>query len=295
MDKKVAAVVVAYKNKDDLAACHASLLSCPDIAKIILVDNSFSLVGSCIEYAGIPSLDGRTHHLPAQDNLGYAAGNNFGLNAAIREGADYVLICNPDVLIDDETVNCLLEEMREKGLDLISPQLLESEEGGKNRILSNPGWDKLVGRGVVDIPHGHWRGRYVPTFYGACFLASTQVLEAVGGLSEDFFLFGEEIDYTMRLEKLNFSWAISELTVVAHGRGTSISPGHGGKSLVSFFHSARSAVIVGRKYWRGSLAYWIAARSLLAGYLTLRGKKSEGRAVLDGLHQGLKVELKTEL
>lgn len=288
-------MVVVYKNRDDLVACHSSLLASPDIDRIILVDNSFSAVGSCIEYAGIPCLDDRTHHLPAPDNLGYAAGNNVGMDAAVGEGADYVLICNPDVLIDNNTVNSLLEEMRDGGLDLISPQLLERGADGVHRTLSNPGWDRFLGRGVVEIPRTRWRSRYVPTFYGACFLISSQVLEAVGGLSEDFFLFGEEIDYTLRLEKFNFSWAISERTLVTHARGTSISPGTEGKSLVSFFHSSRSAVIVGRKYWHRALTGWVVARSLLAGYLTLRGKNSEAKAIISGLRQGLKVGLKTEL
>lgn len=286
--------MVAYKNKDDLAACHSSLLSCPDVNTIILVDNSYNAVGSCIEFAGILSLD-RTHHLPARDNLGYAAGNNFGIDAALREGADYVLVCNPDVLIDDNTVHCLLDEMRERGLDLISPQLLEKSVDGLDKTLSNPGWDKFLGRGVVEIPNTRWSTRYVPTFYGACFLATSQVFEAVGGLSEDFFLFGEEIDYTLRVEKLKFSWAVSERTVVAHGRGTSISPRSEGKSLVSFFHSSRSAVIVGRKYWPRALMSWVVARSFLAGYLALRGKTREAKAIIGGLGQGLQVGLKTDL
>lgn len=293
MIEKVAAVVVVYKNKDDLAACHSRLLSSPDIGKIVLVDNSFTTVGSCIEYAGISNLDDRTHHLPTRSNLGYAAGNNFGLDAAVGEGADYVLICNPDVLIEDNTVRSLLEEMREHGLDLISPQLLEKSADGVKKTLSNPGWDKFLGRGVVQIPRTRWGARYVPTFYGACFLVSSQVLEAVGGLSEDFFLFGEEIDYTLRLERCSFSWAISRRTVVSHGRGTSISPGSEGKSLISFFHSSRSAVIVGRKYWPRALAGSVVARSLLAGYLALRGKTSESNAIIGGLRQGIRVGLKT--
>lgn len=295
MGEKVAAIVVAYKNKNDLAACYAQLRGSPEVRTIVLVDNSYNQVGSCIDYAGIRDVDDRIQHVLAEDNLGYAAGNNLGIAAARQAGVDYVLVCNPDVLIEDSTVKSLLDEMHERGLDLISPRLLEEGPAGTSRTLCNPGWDSYLGRGVVEIPHSRSTTRYVPTFYGACFLATLRIFNDVGELSEDFFLYGEEIDYTLRVNNSRFSWAVSKRHVVSHGRGSSISPGSNSKSQLSFFHSARSAVIVGRKYWPWALLRWIIGRSLLAGYLALRGRARESQAIIGGLIHGLRAPLSTDL
>lgn len=288
----IAAVVVAYRNRDDLAACYRSLRSSSGIRDIFIVDNSYGDVGSCLEYAGMRDIDDRTFHIIAPRNLGYAGGNNLGVLAAKLNGADCILICNPDVIVSSGVAEALLCELRERNVDLISPQLLEDDARGAKRILSAPGWDCLLGRGVVEIPSSASTTRYVPTFYGACFLVTTRVVDAIGGLSEDFFLYGEEIDYTFRIEKAGFAWAISQRVIVPHARGSSISPESTVKSLVAFFHSARSAVLVGRKYAPVRLIVWVLARLGLAAWLQLRGNHHEARAIVGGLADGLRAPLR---
>ncbi|WP_427172299.1 glycosyltransferase family 2 protein [Arthrobacter sp. 92] len=291
MNSTVAAVVVAFKNGNDLAECYIRLCAIAEIRHIVIVDNSYWEVGSCLTYAGINAIDVRTIHAVPDGNLGYAGGNNFGIDVAKRAGAECVLVCNPDVLIEAETVTSLLSEMETRSLDLISPRLLENDPIGGVTLLSNPGWDAYLGKGVIDIPASRFASRYIPTFYGACFLATTRLWDHLGGLSEDFFLYGEEIDYTMRINRSSFRWAVSECSVVAHARGSSISPGRNGKSLVAFFHAARSAVIVGRKYWPAAVVWWTAVRLVFAGYLALRRRPSESRAVVRGLMQGVRSPL----
>lgn len=290
-DRNVAAIVVAYKNTNDIATCYARLREAPEIQSIIVVDNSYGEVGSCLDYADIENIDRRTFHVVPPTNLGYAGGNNFGIDVAVRNGADYILVCNPDVLIEAGTVACLLDEMQDCSLDLISPQLLEEDPTGAMRTISNPGWDVYLGRGVIEIPKTRLSSRYISTFYGACFMATSQLFDDLGGLCEDFFLYGEEIDFTLRIDKSKFRWGISKASVVSHARGSSISPEREGKSVISFFHAARSAVIVGRKYWPSALFVWIVARLILAGYLTLRGRVTESWAIVGGLIRGLRSPL----
>lgn len=281
---------MAYKNRDDLAQCYAQLCAIPEIDCIVIVDNSYAEVGSCFDFADIQQIDARVIHAIPEGNAGYAAGNNFGIDVARKHGAEHVLICNPDVLISAETVSGLLSEMNSRALHLISPRLLEAVAGGGEQVVSNPGWDSILGKGVINIPVTPQASRYIPTFYGACFLASNKLFEQIGGLSEDFFLYGEEIDFTLRMDRSNLRWAISEEIVVSHDRGSSISPERS-KSLVAFLHASRSTVIVGRKYWPRALIIWSAARVFYAGTLLLRGRPAESRAIISGLIQGFRLPI----
>ncbi|WP_426996757.1 glycosyltransferase family 2 protein [Pseudarthrobacter sp. N5] len=287
----VIAVVVAYKSWTDLAECCARLRKIPAIEQLVVVDNSYSEVGSCLEHSNIHPVDRWITHAIPPSNLGYAGGNNFGFEVARTLGANEVLVCNPDVQIYSDVIEGLIAEMQTEALDLISPYMREVDLTGEVRNLKNPGWDQLLGKGVVEIPATLVKSRYIPTFYGACFIVTMRLIDDLGGLSEDFFLYGEEIDFKLRMERSAYRWAVSSDFGVTHDRGSSISPGEGGKSLVAFFQSARSAVIVGRKYWPQTVAFWTFARSVLAVALVFRGRPSEARAVVRGAIQGWKARV----
>lgn len=291
LGNKLAVVVVAYKNRDDLVACYTSLCAIPRIDTIIVVDNSYAEVGSCFDYAGISHIQENVIHARPGGNIGYAGGNNFGIALARARGFDLVLVSNPDVLLDADAVDRLLSEMLRRSLDLISPRLLEKSAEVAESVLSNPGWDLWLGKGVIDIPPSLIGSRYISTFFGACFVATTQIIDSVGSLSDDFFLYGEEIDYTIRMNRANVRWGVSDDIVVSHDRGSSISPGGSSKSLVAFHHAARSTIIVGRKHWPKAVAPWLMARVFMAGWLLLRGRHRESKAILAGLSEGLRGSL----
>lgn len=282
----IMAIVVAYNAFDELNACLTSLSRCA-IDQVIVVDNSYYIAGSCVDRIAEWDSERFTHIVPDR-NLGYAGGNNAGIRSALEVGADTVLVCNPDIVLESDVLDGLIEELASRNLGLISPFMIESGAGSvSTSIARRPGWDTWVGRGMVDVAAGFADTRVYSTFFGACFAVRASVLRTVGGLSEDFFLYCEEADYCRRLAEHGIRWAISERFGVNHARGASILGGAAkGRSAVSLKHAARSTVVLGRKYWRKRVAVWSALRVGYAGWLLFRGRFPEARAVATGTAEG---------
>lgn len=280
------AVIVVYKNGSDFRACVQQLSKINTIRRIIVVDNSYHEIGSCISEISEVIIDKLSHIIPPY-NLGYSGGNNFGIKSARGFDAKKILVCNPDVFIDSEALIGLTHEMTAKSIHLLSPFMVEPDTAGDIREFRLPGWDLWLGRGVLQIPPGAPRGRFLPSFYGACFIADVEVFDDVGPLSEDFFLYCEEIDYCLRMKDSDFRWGISDNWGVNHDRGSSISPaGSPGKSAISLMHSSRSAIILGRKYWPVRVVIWTTIRIAWSLSYIIRGNISSGKAILSGLREG---------
>lgn len=292
----LSAVVVAYRNGCELLTCCEALALAPEIEHIVVVDNS--------HHEGHPPLAGCSPILASKlvqvlpnSNLGYAAGNNLGVLRASQLGATLILVCNPDVIVRANAVAGLIGEIATFKLDLISPFLVEWDDDGLLHELRSPGWDRARGRGMIGTARDN-TSAIVPTFFGACFVAKVELFDRVGPLSEDLFLYAEEIDYCMRMaERGDCRWQVSHRFSVDHARGTSISPGGSSlltKSIVAYHHSARSAVIVGRKYWPHRVVGWTVLRASLAAWLLVRGEVASAAAVAKGTRQGWTVHLTRE-
>ncbi|WP_172465642.1 glycosyltransferase family 2 protein [Arthrobacter sp. Hiyo1] len=285
------AIVVAYKNGSELAECCQGLADLDDVDRVIIVDNSHGVAGSCLDASGLVLGPKMIHAIPPS-NLGFAGGNNFGIELARELNAARVLICNPDVIVGPDTLSGLLREMDSRSLDLISPYMREVDRDNYPVDFMWPGWDFWLGRGVLDISLASRIRRYLPTFYGACFVIRVDLLDDIGGLCEDFFLYAEELDFCRRIDDSGGRWSVSKEYGVFHARGSSISPTGGPrKSLTSLHHSSRSAVIVGRKYWPLAALWWTVVRFGWAVKFLLKGNHLGFRAVILGVLSGWRAPL----
>lgn len=281
--------MVAYNNGDELSECCETLAGAFEVHHIVIVDNGFA-EGFASSFTPSAILALKLVQIQPIRNLGYAAGNNLGIKRAVALGATRVLVCNPDVILAPTAVRGLLREIDSSNLDLVSPYLLEQDEFGTEQELHRPGWDAIWGRGVLDIGSGSFLRRGTPTFFGACFMATAALLNRVGPLSEDYFLYGEEVDYCKRMDRAgDCFWKISRRHMARHARGTSISPNGSSffaKSDLAYQHAARSAIIVGRKHWPSLVYVWSLLRLALALRLVMHGRARSGLAVAKGVSQG---------
>lgn len=281
----VAVVIVSYRSEVAAAAAARSVAFEPDVVSVTIVDNSASERRH--EEFILDDLSDRVVVVRPDQNLGYAGGNNLGLRAALTSGHEFVLVLNPDVDLPTGTVRALVEELANSEAHVVSPALAEAPNG-RETVLRRPGFDLLLGRGVLEAPFGR---RFTPTFFGAAFLARSRSFQQFGLLDEQLFLYCEEIEFVERLTRQGERevFLVAEDVVVRHGRGGTVSPGGydtRARSTIAYEEASRSVVVFGKTYHPFRLWVWVFARLAMAAGLIIRNPPA-ARAILRGVTRGL--------
>ncbi|MDF2800635.1 MAG: glycosyltransferase [Anaerocolumna sp.] len=124
----MAIVILNYMNYEDSLTCiNCALRQKGEGYEIIVVDNgsennSYDILMS--EYYRIPNIT----LLRLEKNLGFAGGNNYGINYARKNfRADYIFVCNSDVTFTEDLFESTLA-LQIKGVGAISPPVFNNEE-----------------------------------------------------------------------------------------------------------------------------------------------------------------------
>ena len=109
----VTAVVLNWCNYDDTVDCLDSLLNCEyKNLDILLVDN-----GSVDDsFERLNTSFPQIQFLQTGENIGYAGGNNRGIEKALHRDIDYVLVLNNDTILDPQSVSQLVNVAEEASL-----------------------------------------------------------------------------------------------------------------------------------------------------------------------------------
>lgn len=200
---RVAFVIIHYSGLEDTLNCLTSLYGGKKAPEgVILVDNSGSKeAGEALKKAH-PVIT----HLPQDQNLGFSGGCNVGLQYALDQGYEGIVLLNNDTIVDSELLTSLEEGSKAhpgailggKVYQMNEPELLDHVGG----IWRN-GRFELVGKGAKgDEFNEPVELDYV---YGCCFFMPASVIKQVGLFDERFFLYWEEFDFCMRAKQLGIS------------------------------------------------------------------------------------------
>ena len=229
-------VVVTYRSAgyvaESLRAADDALASVPEAAgaRIIVVDNdSRDEVAAAID-----GISARIRLVLRGVNDGFAAGCHVGVEAS---DARRVLFLNPDATVEPETVAALLScagahpEAGVIGGRALTPDgsLDPRSWWGRPTLWSAFCFatglsSAFPGSRLVDpeSPDG-WDGgpRTVPVVSGGLMLVDRAVWDAVGGFDRDFFLYGEDADFCLRVAAAGWSPRVCPDAVFRHPVGAS--------------------------------------------------------------------------
>ncbi|PID85069.1 MAG: glycosyl transferase [Chloroflexi bacterium] len=150
--------------------------------------------------------------LACDENVGFPKGNNLGL---ARANGRYVLLLNPDTVILGDALPQMMSFMRQNsGVGVLGCQLLNADgtvQSSKRRFPTlataffESTWLEFAApKGVLkryyaeDLPDDATND--VDWVVGACMLLPTQVVAAVGGMDEAYFMYSEELDWCRRIK-----------------------------------------------------------------------------------------------
>lgn len=275
----VAVVVLNYNGWEDTIACAESLLLLsPSPRFIIIVDNAstnkskihisewMNNKSGSIQFKSADAntalstsfKPARINLVTADKNLGYAAGNNIGINIAMQHGAKAVWILNNDTLVFPNTLGALwarLNNAPRPGLcgALVryfdEPNVVQCMGGGRTSRAT--GLSTLAGQGYsVDqakaIPTEEVE-RNINFIYGASVLASRDFISTVGLMDERYFLYCEEQDWAFSANG-RFDLSYAQDAEIFHREGRSSTWSRKRRSLIGFYRIARSRILLAAKF-----------------------------------------------
>ncbi|HEY5234781.1 MAG TPA: glycosyltransferase family 2 protein [Rhabdochlamydiaceae bacterium] len=213
---KLSVVILNWNGKNDTLACLTSLQNVEASAfDVIVVDNG-STDDSVLEIAKrFPQVT----LLETGKNLGYAGGNNVGIEHALKQGADLVLLLNNDTIVDRHFVKALLNSSQDHPnigifgaypIRMTDPEKIDHLGGRWN---SATGTFDLIGLGAS---RGFKTDQPLDYVCGCSILIRRQVFEKIGFLEPTFFLFWEEADFCMRAKKAGFGIELCYEALLLH-------------------------------------------------------------------------------
>ena len=263
--KKLTVVIVSYNVRHYLEQCIVSVQrAAQDIDyEIYVVDNAS--VDDTVSYLHERFGSG-INLIESQNNLGFARANNL----AIRQSqSEYVLLLNPDTFVAEDALHLVLDFMdhhpkaggvgvkmhnadgtlapeSRRGLPTPWVSMLKMLGSSRRYYMSHLSWDEP---GRIEV------------MSGAFCMLRREVLDQVGLLDADFFMYGEDIDLSYRIMKGGYeNWYVP--ASIVHYKGESTS-----KSSYGYVHVFYQAMLIFFRKHYGHLSFLVTLPITLAIYV----------------------------
>jgi len=224
----VGAVVVNHNTRDHLLQCVRTLRA-DGVARVVIVDNA-SADGSG---EALRRNDPDAVLLAMGSNLGYGTAANRGVAAT---DAPYVLILNPDIVVEPGTTKVLAEALdRDPGLAVVGPRTENLDGSLYPSARSFPNLVDAAGHAFLGFvaPANPYTRRYrmldwdhseageVDWVSGACLMVRRSAFVAAGGFDEAYFMYVEDVDLCWRLRQQGWRVGYEPAGRVVHSLGAS--------------------------------------------------------------------------
>ena len=194
-----------------------------------------------------------------KENLGFAKANNQAI--ALASGK-YILLLNPDTVIEEQTLSLVFQRMEADqnigglGVRMVDGKGIFLPESKRGLPTPAVAFYKIFGFSKLfkkSKRFGRYHLSYLPEMEeheidilsGAFMCMRKEVLEGIGYLDETFFMYGEDIDLSYRIQKAGFKNLYFPQTSIIHYKGESTK-----KSSVNYvFVFYRAMVIFAKKHF----------------------------------------------
>ncbi|MEB3103758.1 glycosyltransferase family 2 protein [Ferviditalea candida] len=231
--------------------------------EIILIDNA-STDGSVDrirkEYPSV-------HLIVNRDNLGFSKANNQGIRAA---SGRYILLLNSDTVMQPETLDVMVRFMEDHP---------EVGAGGCKVVLPDGTLDRACRRGfptpLASFYYAFGFSRLFPrhprfnqyqlsyldpdqdypvdSLMGAFMLVRKETIDQVGQLDEDFFMYGEDIDWCYRIKHGGWHVYYYPYTTIIHYKRASSR----NKPFKIIYEFHRAMLLFHNKHYKRKYAWWV--------------------------------------
>lgn len=228
MEDKIGIVTVLYKSSSVLEEFFATL-QIQEYKNFVLYavnnaspDDSVELVNKYSK-----DCDFETKLIDCKENFGIAKGNNIGIEQALKDGCDYILIANNDIILNEKSISELLKELKNKN-EFIAVSKIYMLNG--NLWFAGGRFKKLSFRsqhiGFDEKDEGQYDQEKFITYSPTCFmLVKKEVFDNVGLMDERYFVYWDDTDFVYRAQLKEYNILYVPSSTIVHK--VSVSTGNG--------------------------------------------------------------------
>lgn len=258
---RLAVVILNYNTPGDTIACLKSLKQAK-LPKGLHVETT--LVDNASTDDSVDLIKSKFPEVRLIENItnqGFAGGNNVGIKAALEENPTHILLLNPDTLVDqDFFVSILNSAITNPKVGIVTPliyfakgyefhQKYAKSELGK--VVWSAGgqldWANVYGTNahVDEVDKGQFKQIKDTDFAtGACMLIRRQVIDQIGLLNQNYFLYLEDLEFCQRAKRAGWRIVFDPSIKIWH----KVSQSSGIGSSLNDYFITRNRLLFGLRY-----------------------------------------------
>ena len=196
--------------------------------------------------------------IKSEKNLGFAGGNNLGIRAAQGK---YLFLINNDTIFKDFNIQALIDRLESSPtIGVVCPKIRFAWGSNPIQFTGYTPLSKITVRnqsigfgeedeGQYDTPHP------TPYAHGAAMLIKREAIEKTGLMPECFFLYYEELDWSMMFTRAGYQiWYEPECTIY-HKESQST----GQNSPLRTYYMVRNRLLLVKRNWDSHTKYFTYA------------------------------------
>ena len=224
-------VILNYYAWNQTLECIESIqkAECEESYKVIVVDNASPtpMPDALRDMISKNSIS----YLETEENIGFARGNNLGIEYAQQMGCDYILLANSDIRFHKKSIDEMIQYLRNHSdVGIVGPKIL-TPEGDiqktnlmRKTTMSDKWRIRTIARKLFRKTTSQYYGydldynqtRKVYAVNGCCFMLSPKFLEKIGKLDEHTVLYEEELILGVLMEQQGLVTIYDAEAVVTH-------------------------------------------------------------------------------
>ena len=261
-----------------------------DSMEVIVVDNASQQDEATIIQSDYPQVK----VIRSKKNLGFAGGNNLGIKEAKGK---YIFLINNDTLFKDFDIQALIDRLESSPkIGVVCPKIRFAWGNNPIQFTGYTPLSKITIRnqsigfeeedkGQYDSPHP------TPYAHGAAMMIKREVIDKVGLMPECFFLYYEELDWSMMITRAGYEIWYDPACTIYHKESQST----GQNSPLRTYFITRNRLLLAKRNWKGFNKYLsylyliciVATRDIIKYAMT--ANKSLVVAVLRGIYDFPKI------
>ena len=231
-------IIVNWNSSSALLDCLRSICKSDNYNfRVILIDNNSeksdfdNLRNIYSEFNKIISIE----LLISSENLGYAGGNNYGIryiNSCNYDGD--ILILNPDVVLYPYTLSAMQDSLTDN-VGIVTPRTFKESGEIDYDIIQLRGFQCYKIISPYQIVNSDFS-------QGSCMLISRNIFDTIGLFDENYFLYWEEFDFSLRVKSTGKSLITNTAAHIIRKSNDII------RQPMAFYYSVRNAKLIYKKY-----------------------------------------------